>query len=191
MRVHYSTFPRAKLDAILASQVVTPADLAIIRDHRDPNRYYGVYQRFDRKRASVTPYRARVLRVLELGCRFSSAREAATAVVAWYKHQYGVRWVSAFHARTSPPWRVKEVCRPVVWSLRADKTECIGYRAEVFVNGTPRIITHHDAGILSKNAKQNYHFASTKEARIAAKRAASRLVQERQIPIPALLLWRG
>ncbi len=188
MRSTYQTLPPHELAAILAANPVTVADLEIIRDKRDPRRFYGVYLR---ERRNVR-YRARVLKYLELGGKFLTIREAASAVVAWYKHKFGERWARAFRNRSRSVWRTVEVWKRVVWSTRPDQKDCIGWRAEVFIRGTPQVVSLADAGLVNeRRATQRYLFPSRDEAKRAARAALANIIEKRKATVPALLLWRG
>ncbi len=188
MRSTYQTLPPSELRAILDANPVTLTDLEVIRDKRDPRRFYGVYLR---ERRNIR-YRARVLKYLELGGKFLTIREAATAIVAWYKHKFGEKWTRAFRNRSRSVWRTVEVWKRVVWSTRPDQKDCIGWRAEVFIRGTPQVVSLADAGFVhERRATQRYLFPSRDDAKRAARVALAKIIEKRKVTVPALLLWRG
>lgn len=195
MSVCYSTIPPEELASLLADHPVASSDLEIIRDPRNPSRYLGVYER---RRASIR-YRARVLKFIELGCQFRTAAEAARAVVAWYKRQYGDRWIKVFANRNKCVYRVSEVWKRVVWSGRPDQLDCIGWRVDVFVRGAPVGISHEEGDYRNPNARFIRHydpetrhlFPSRKQAAAAAKRAIVRITERRKVALPPLLMWRA
>lgn len=71
---------------------VTSDDLAIIRQPFNISGYHYVYKSAWREKHYVFVGR------VYLG-RFPHAREAAKAVVRWFKDRYGDGWIAAFRAR--------------------------------------------------------------------------------------------
>lgn len=189
MRPFYSTIPPSELTAILRANHVTPTDIDNLRDPREPSRFFGVYEK--RRQNTHSIYRARVLKFIELGRRFNTKQEAATAIVAWYKHKYtSDKWLKVYRNRRVNPWRVCEVKRELVWSLRSDKIETIGYKAEIYVNGIPRIVTRAMLGSTELGARERYLWAEREDAKTAAKRAATIYMQQKKLVSMGLGMWR-
>ncbi len=175
---HYVTIPVSKLDAILSRVSVSPTDLDVIRDPRSPARFVGVYERREGRDRCV--YRARAHKFLELG-HFATAKEAARAVVAWYKNQYGEhRWIKAYRKRKGQPWRVVDISRPCVWSTAPGQMDVIGHRAEVFVRGVPVVV---------ERAPGSYKWPSREAAKRAAREYA--LLRSTDDLVPGMVLWRA
>ncbi len=106
-----------------ASQVVTEADLSVLRTLNLPSGYQGVYQK-ERGKSNIwlaMPYNSHgglkgdyLGRAGMLGKRvriggFKHPRDAAKAVVRWWKEHFGPDWVAAFRRRTHNPWWCRRV----------------------------------------------------------------------------------
>jgi len=77
---------------------VTQADLGVLADPRPdaPSPYRGVYP--EKGGYVAKAFKRRV------GGTFPTPREAAKALVAWWKAAYGRRWVSVWLLRQTPGW---------------------------------------------------------------------------------------
>lgn len=191
----YSTVPTEIVSSLLLSNPVTRTELNAIRDRRDPDRFQSVYRHVHgphhkpngcRPRHTVTSYRARVLKFFELGSGFDTAENAARAVCAFYKANYGARWERAFEFRKVTPWRLRSVKR---------HGRVIGYRVEIYVRGVPMGVRASDAFGRAPGASEKWMWATSAEAKLAA-RAAMRRRFEREaktlvVPHPGLIFWRG
>lgn len=157
------------------TSAVTSADLAVLRLARGrlgvgSNPYACVYRH-------KTKWRARVCKHLNLPGPFTCPREAAEAVVAWYRDRYGAKWPEVFAARKCAPWRVRHRKTP----------EGTYYVAEVWVEG--RIVTVTRAGTLRKPRRRDGD-AYLWPTRAAAKRAVACWVYYQLGLFAPVLLWR-
>ena len=84
---------------------VSEADLEVVRDVWKKSGYRGVYRRGDRPGGRLVyrayPYAKR--RNGHVG-QYPSAREAAAAIVRWWRARHGPGWAAAYRARVCPPW---------------------------------------------------------------------------------------
>lgn len=110
---------------------VSEADLEVVRDVWKKSGYRGVYRRGDRPGGRLVyrayPYAKR--RNGHVG-QYPSAREAAAAIVRWWRARHGPGWAAAYRARHSPPWcalrdRATGLYRVAVW-VRGEPDELRG-----------------------------------------------------------------
>jgi hypothetical protein len=176
----YATVPPSIVGNLLEQTVVSRDDLNAIRDPRSPSRFCGVYEHVHGGRYTVTSYRARVFKFFELGSGFDSKEEAARAIVAIYKSQFGEPWARAFRYRKVTPWRL----------LPIQRESGVFYAVDIYYRGRPQGITHADAGGVSpswlwptpESAKRAAHEA----LRLKFESEKHRLI----IPARGLLFWR-
>jgi hypothetical protein len=173
----YSTVPERIVSTLLASTIVSRSELDHIRSRREPSRYQGVYLHVHGSRYRPNTrytFRARVFKFFELGTGFESAENAARAIVAFYKHHFGDKWVGAFRNRKAPAWKVSKV-----------RNSCsVGYSADLFVRGSTLQVKNGDSALWPD-------MASAKRA--ARTHMAELFAAERQslpIPAPGLVFWR-
>jgi hypothetical protein len=192
---NYSTVPTETVAALVSRHPATRLELNSIRDRRNPDRFQSVYRHAHgphraggvvRPRHTVTSYRARVFKFFELGSGFTTAEDAARAVVAFYKAHYGERWARAFEFRKVTPWRVR---------LARRGGRVVGWTAFIFVRGKEIGVTRADAFGRAPGASEQWVWPSPEAAKDAARRAMKRRFdresRELTIPAPGLLFWRG
>lgn len=177
----YSTIPAEVVSSLLANHPATRSELDAIRDPRQPSRFMGVYGHVHGQRYDIHSYRARVLKFYELGSGFASTEDAARAVVAFYKANFGDRWARAFRYRKVTPWRLRRYRN--------------GFGAEVYLRGQPVGVTHADAHGRAPGASERWTWPTPQDAKCAARLAMrkwfDREVRALSVPHPGLLFWRG
>jgi len=107
--------------------IVTESDLAVLRTVFLPSGYRGVYHKqrcksglwqarpYSGGRGSTTGGRKGRFGPRVLIGTFRNPRDAARAVVQWWKDHFGEDWVAAYRRRTWNPWWVRRT--PDGWEL--------------------------------------------------------------------------
>lgn len=107
-------------------------DLLVIESLDLPSGFHGVYPK-------GTSWCAKPWKSYHLGSTFRTPRQAALAVVGWWKRHFGAQWKEAYALRRERPWSiVKYCCDPgwLMWSNDGRLTSgAHGYRLFVWELG--------------------------------------------------------
>lgn len=185
----YVTVSSELVSELLAKTTICRDDLNSIRDRHTPSRFSGVYGHRhggkNRFRPAINAYRARVFKFFELGSDFATAEDAARAIVAFYKVNYGERWSRIFQHRRATPWRLRSVTRNGLG----------GFVIDVYVRGVPVRVTSNVVTGRSPGASELDLWPTAVDAKCAARVAMKKWFERERrtlsIPAPNLLFWRA